>query len=85
MLSSGAENRDAFAEHELEEASPSLSSPLRTHPMVPSLIYFALRRLPRALAPSGGDDLARDVELLAWRHQLRVFKPAKASSCALSR
>ena len=42
--------------------------------MLLSLIYFALRRLLRSLAPSAGDDLARDVELLVLRHQLRVLK-----------
>jgi transposase len=42
--------------------------------MLLSLIYFALRQLLRALAPSAGDDLARDVELLVLRHQLRVLK-----------
>ncbi len=33
--------------------------------MLLSLVYFALRRLLRALAPCGDDDLARDVELLS--------------------
>ena len=53
--------------------------------MLLSLISFAVCWLLRALAPSAGDDLARDVELLVVRHQLRVLGPAKASSCAPSR
>lgn len=53
--------------------------------MLLSLIYVALSRLLRAVAPSVDDDLARDVELPVLRHQLRALKPAKASSCAPSR
>ena len=42
--------------------------------MLPSLLYFALRRLLRLLTASGDrDDAARDVELLVLRHQLRVL------------
>ena len=42
--------------------------------MLLSLLYFALRRLLRLLT-AGGDraDVARDVELLVLRHQLRVL------------
>src|SRR5664280_118360 len=42
--------------------------------MLLSLVYLALRRLLRALAPCGDGDLARDVEVLVLRHQLRVLK-----------
>jgi len=38
-----------------------------------SLVYFALRWLLRALAPSGRADLEREVELLVLRHQLKVL------------
>ena len=42
--------------------------------MLPSLLYFVLRRLLRLLTASGDrDDAARDVELLVLRHQLRVL------------
>jgi transposase len=41
--------------------------------MLLSLAYFGLRRLLQALAPSGRDDLARDVELLVLRHQVKVL------------
>jgi len=42
--------------------------------MLLSLLYFALRRLLRLLTASGDrDDVARDVELLVLRHQLRVL------------
>ena len=41
--------------------------------MLFSLAYFALSRLLRALTPSGRDDLARDVELLVLRHQVKVL------------
>jgi putative transposase len=41
--------------------------------MLLSPVYLALRRLLQALALSGRDDLARDIELLALRHQLKVL------------
>jgi putative transposase len=41
--------------------------------MLLSLLYFALGRVLRALAPSGRDDLEREVELLVLRHQVKVL------------
>lgn len=41
--------------------------------MLLSLVYFALRHLVRALAPSDRMDLEREVELLVLRHQVRVL------------
>ncbi len=41
--------------------------------MLLSIIYFALGRLLRALAPSARSDLARDVEILVLRHQVKVL------------
>lgn len=41
--------------------------------MLLSIVYFALRCLLQLLAPSSRDDLARDVELLVLRHQLKVL------------
>src|SRR6266542_3637661 len=38
-----------------------------------SLVYFALRCLLQALAPSGRADFEREVELLVLRHQLKVL------------
>jgi hypothetical protein len=43
------------------------------HPVLLSLVYFAVRRLLHALAGSGRDDLEREVELLVLRHQLKVL------------
>lgn len=41
--------------------------------MLLSIIYFALGRLLRALAPAGRSDLPRDIELLVLRHQIKVL------------
>ena len=41
--------------------------------MLLSLVYFALRWLLQALAPSGRADLEREVELLVLRHQVKVL------------
>src|SRR6266540_5869705 len=41
--------------------------------MLLSLVYFALSRLLRAMTPSARSDLARDVELLVLRHQVKVL------------
>src|SRR5664280_2481443 len=42
--------------------------------MLLSLLYFALRQLLRLLTAGGDrDDVARDVEILVLRHQLRVL------------
>jgi hypothetical protein len=42
--------------------------------MLLSLLYFAVRRLLRLLSKGNQcDDLARDIEILALRHQLRVL------------
>ena len=46
--------------------------------MLLSLIYFAVRRLLRLVTASGDrDDVARDVELLVLRHQLRVLSRSR--------
>jgi hypothetical protein len=42
--------------------------------MLLSLLYFVVRRLLRALAPSDRIDLEREVELLVLRHQLKVLQ-----------
>ena len=41
--------------------------------MLLSLVYFAVRRLLRAVAPTSRDDVARDVEQLVLRHQVKVL------------
>lgn len=41
--------------------------------MLLSIVYFALGRLLRVVAPSARGDLARDVELLVLRHQVKVL------------
>jgi hypothetical protein len=41
--------------------------------MLLSLVYFALRCLVRALAPSGRGEFEREVEVLVLRHQLKVL------------
>ena len=41
--------------------------------MLLSLVYFVLRRLLRALAPSAQSDLEREIELLVLRHQVQVL------------
>ncbi len=41
--------------------------------MLLSLVYFAVRRLLQALAPSRSEDLEREAELLVLRHQLKVL------------
>jgi len=42
--------------------------------MLPSLVYFVVRRLLRLLSPGRErDDLAREIEILVLRHQLRVL------------
>jgi len=41
--------------------------------MLLSLVYFGLRRVLRALAPSVRSDLQREVELLVLRHQVMVL------------
>ena len=42
--------------------------------MLLSLVYFAVRRLLRLLSGSGDrDDVAREIEILVLRHQLRVL------------
>jgi putative transposase len=42
--------------------------------MLLSLLYFAVRRLLRLLTrDSAGDDVAREIEILVLRHQLRVL------------
>jgi hypothetical protein len=41
--------------------------------MLLSLVYFVLRRLLHALAPSDRSDLEREAELLVLRHQLKVL------------
>jgi hypothetical protein len=44
--------------------------------MLLSLLYFAVRRLVRALTlGSDRDGAARDIEILVLRHQLRVAMP----------
>ncbi len=52
--------------------------------MLLSLVYFALRRLLRALASSGRDDLEREVELLVLRHQVNVLSRGTRNSPASS-
>jgi hypothetical protein len=44
--------------------------------MLLSLVYFVLRRLLHALAPSDRSDLEREAELLVLRHQLKVLSSA---------
>jgi hypothetical protein len=41
--------------------------------MLLSVVYFVLRRLLRALAPSARRDLEREIELLVLRHQVQVL------------
>jgi len=42
--------------------------------MLLSLLYLAVRRLLRLLTrESAGDDVAREIEILVLRHQLRVL------------
>jgi len=42
--------------------------------MLLSLVYFAVRRLPGLLTRGrADDDLAREIEMLVLRHQLRVL------------
>jgi transposase len=41
--------------------------------MLLSLLYFALRRLLRILAPASRDDRSHEIEILVLRHQLRVL------------
>lgn len=41
--------------------------------MLLSLLYFVVRRLLSALAPSEWGDLEREVELLVLRHQVKVL------------
>jgi hypothetical protein len=41
--------------------------------MLLSLVYFVLRGLLLALAPSARSDLERESELLVLRHQLKVL------------
>ena len=41
--------------------------------MLLALVYFVLRRLLRAVAPSDRSDLEREAELLVLRHQLKVL------------
>lgn len=41
--------------------------------MLLSLVYFSLRCLLQALAPSGRSDFEREVEVLVLRHQLKVL------------
>jgi hypothetical protein len=41
--------------------------------MLLSLLYFALRFLLQALAPSGRSDFEREVEVLVLTHQLKVL------------
>ena len=41
--------------------------------MLLSLLYFALRRLLRIVAPASGDELSQEIEILVLRHQLRVL------------
>ena len=41
--------------------------------MLLSFVYFVLRRLLHALAPSDRNDLEREAELLVLRHQLKVL------------
>lgn len=45
-----------------------------------SLVFFVPRRLLWALVSSGRDELARDVELLVHRHQLRVLSRGRCPS-----
>jgi hypothetical protein len=42
-------------------------------PMLFSLLYLAVRRLLRTLAPASGDELSQEIEILVLRHQLRVL------------
>jgi hypothetical protein len=42
--------------------------------MLLSLLYFVVRRLLPALAPSDRSDLEREAELLVVRHQLKVLQ-----------
>jgi len=52
--------------------------------MLLSLVYFAVRRLLRLLSKgSERDDLAREIEILVLRHQLRVL--ARGRRLRLSR
>jgi len=41
--------------------------------MLLSVVYFILRRLLHALAPSDRSDLEREAELLVLRHQVKVL------------
>jgi hypothetical protein len=52
--------------------------------MLLSLVYFVLRRLLRALAPSDRSDLEREAELLVLRHQLsRCSREGFAGRCSV--
>ncbi len=41
--------------------------------MLLSLLYLAVRRLLRILAPASSDELSQEIEILVLRHQLRVL------------
>ena len=41
--------------------------------MLLSLLYLAVRRLLRILAPGSSDELSQEIEILVLRHQLRVL------------
>jgi hypothetical protein len=41
--------------------------------MLLSIVYFVLRRLLHALAPSDRSDLEREAELLVLRHHVKVL------------
>jgi putative transposase len=41
--------------------------------MLLSLVYLAVRRLLRTLAPASSDELSQEIEILVLRHQLRVL------------
>ena len=54
--------------------------------MLLSLVYFAVRRLLRLLSKGDRcDEVAREIEILVLRHQLRVLAPGSTHATAASR
>ena len=48
--------------------------------MLLSFVYFILRHLLHALAPSDRSDLEREAELLVLRHQIRVLSEGRSAA-----
>ena len=67
----GYRNSDTMSEQRRRVGSPTRSLH-KGDPMLPSLVYFVLRRLLHALAASDRTDLEREAELLVLGHQLEV-------------